>query len=873
MENLEIKSILHYKILKKLGEGGMGIVYEAEDTKLKRIVAIKFLPRFISANKEERQRFETEAQAAASLNHPNISTIHSIEEADDRIFIVMEFIDGIELKDKIKNGSVQIDKAVDIAVQIADGLKAAHKKEIIHRDIKSANIMITEDGIVKIMDFGLAKIKGGTDVTKIHTTVGTAAYMSPEQARGEILDRRTDIWSFGIVLYEMLFGQLPFKGEYEQAIVYGILNDEPEFADIPVELNHILSKALAKSPKDRYQNVNEMLDDLKTFKGVTASKSFSSKTVIKKPERKSKVKLILAAASFLIIAVVAAVYFLINTNTKAVESATARKMIVVFPFENLGSQDDNYFANGVTDEITSKLSSIADIGVLSSKSAEKLAKANKSNQEIGKEFGVNYILEGKIRWAKDNGNKNRVIITPQLTRVSDNTITWSESYDRVLDDIFAVQNEIAQKVVDQLSGSLNAGQMKKIVRPTDNLEAYDLYLRGLAYDNRGTYLKDDIQNSISLFSKAVVLDPKFASAYAYLSRSKSEMYWFFYDRTKNNVKEAYDNVQKAVELNPDLAETHLSLGYYYYWCELKYDSAIKEFSKVLEIQPNNAEAVYGLGLVYRRMGNFNLALQNQLKGLSLDPLSVEYSHNVAETYGLLRDYSNSEKYFKRVIELNPDLNFPKAGLAMNYIDWKGDTKAAEDIVNEIKSYDYLQTSFNIQVYLDMINRNYDKAIKEMNSSHHEFEVGQFRFTPRTQELGLIYKLENQPALSKLYFDSSRIQLEKMIKDNPQDERLHSSLGKTYAALGNKEKAIYEGKKGIELLPIEKEAYRGYFRLWDLADIYTLLGDYDNALKQIDFILSIPGTFSINQLKLFALFDPLRNLPGYKAIIEKYSVKN
>ena len=870
MNDLVGQIILHFKIIEKVGQGGMGVVYKAEDTKLKREVAIKFLPRFISSNKEERQRFEIEAQAAASLNHSNISTIHSIEEAEDQIFIVMEFINGTELKDKIKNTSLPIDEAVDIAIFIAEGLEAAHKKGIVHRDIKSANIMITDDSKVKIMDFGLAKIKGGTEVTKIHTTVGTAAYMSPEQSQGGKLDQRTDIWSFGIVFYEMLFGQLPFKGEYEQAVVYGIINDEPEISNIPEELKYILSKTLAKSPSDRYQNVKEMLNDLKTFKGVTASKSFSTKTLIKKPEKKYKLKLILAATSALIIIAASAIYFLTNTGSKVGEAANTRKMIVVFPFENLGSQDDNYFANGVTDEITSKLSSIADIGVLSSNSAEKLSKSNKSNQEIGKEYGVNYILEGKIRWAKDTGNKNRVRITPQLTRVSDNTIIWSDSFDRVLDDIFAVQNEIAQKVVDQLSGSLNAGQMQKNVRPTDNLEAYDLYLRGLAYVNRGTYLKDDIQNSISLFSKAVILDPKFASAYAFLSRSKSEMYWFFYNRTKNNVRDAYDNVQKAYQLNHDLAETHLSLGYYYYWCELNYNKAIKEFSRVLEIQPNNAEAVFGLGIVYRRMGNFNLALQDQLKGAFLDPLSVEYSHNIAETYELLRDYGNAEKYYKRVIELNPDLNFPKSNLAINYINWKGNTKAANAIVEEITNNDYIQTSSNIQVYLDIINRNYDKAIKDLNSSHHEFEMGQFRYTPRTKELGLIYKFKNQPALSKLYLDSSRIQLEKMIKENPQDERLHSSLGETYAALGDKDKAIYEGKKGIELLPIEKEAYRGYYRLWDLANIYTLLGDYDNALKQIDFILSIPGAFSVNQLKLFALFDPLRNLPGYKAIIDKHS---
>ncbi|MCZ6704056.1 MAG: serine/threonine-protein kinase, partial [Ignavibacteria bacterium] len=264
------KIISHYRILEKLGEGGMGVVYKAEDTKLKREVAIKFLPHHISLNKEEHHRFEIEAQAAAALNHSNIATVYAIEESDEDVFIAMEYIDGVKLKDKIKSGPIPVDEMINIATQIAEGLYAAHKKGIIHRDIKSSNIMITEDGKVKIMDFGLAKIKGGTELTKIGSTVGTAAYMSPEQAKGEGVDHRTDIWSFGVVLYEMLTGTLPFKGDYEQAVIYSILNEEPEpnknLGSLALnKLEQIVMRCLVKSKDVRYESCSKLLSDLKSL--------------------------------------------------------------------------------------------------------------------------------------------------------------------------------------------------------------------------------------------------------------------------------------------------------------------------------------------------------------------------------------------------------------------------------------------------------------------------------------------------------------------------------------------------------------------------------------------------------------------------------
>jgi pimeloyl-ACP methyl ester carboxylesterase/predicted Ser/Thr protein kinase len=265
------QKILHYKIIEKLGAGGMGVVYKAEDTKLERQVAIKFLPRQIAANSEERERFKIEAKAAAALNHPNIATIHAIEEVDDEMFIVMEYIEGRELKEKVASGELKVEKVMDIAAQIAEGLQAAHKKSIIHRDIKSANIMVTDEGQVKIMDFGLAKVRGGAQVTKVGTMLGTAAYMSPEQARGEEVDNRTDIWSFGVVLYEMLTGEQPFKGDYEQAVLYSIMNEESNpvstiLTGTPKDIDKLVNKALAKNPDERYQRMEDVIADLKSIK-------------------------------------------------------------------------------------------------------------------------------------------------------------------------------------------------------------------------------------------------------------------------------------------------------------------------------------------------------------------------------------------------------------------------------------------------------------------------------------------------------------------------------------------------------------------------------------------------------------------------------
>ncbi len=879
------KIISHYQILEKLGEGGMGVVYKAEDTKLKREVAIKFLPKYISANEEERKRFEIEAQAAAALNHPNITTIHSIEEFDSEVFIVMEYVNGVELKDKINppssplsergdTGGLPTDEAINIAIQIAEGLEAAHKKGVVHRDIKSQNIMITNDGKAKIMDFGLAKVGKGTQLTKIGSTVGTIAYMSPEQARGEELDHRTDIWSFGVVLYEMLTGKQPFKGDYDQAVIYSILNEEPESAEnISSELNSIIKKALSKDPASRYQSVNEMLADLIGIKSEFPSKIYSHSTKTKSFAKKKSKKWFVPAAIIIFAAFLITAYIYFNNLSEGTETSSKRKMIVVLPFENLGSPEDDYFADGITEEITSKLASIGSLGVISRNSAVQFAKSNKSTKEIGKELGVDYMLEGTIRWAKGKDNQNRVRITLQLIRISDDTHIWADSYDRVLDDIFNVQNEIAQKVVDKLGVTLVEGGLQNQSPPTKNLEAYDFYLKGLSYQSRGSSLESDIITSIRLYEKAIQLDPEFTLAYAELSEAHLEMYWFYYDRSDERIRKALSYAEKAMKLDPELAESHLAMGFYHYWVKLNYPKAIEEFNIALKLQPNSAEAYYGLGLVYRRKGDFELSVQNLEKTCEIDPLSVEYLRNTGETHFLMRDFKNSEKYFLKEKEINPAFSPTNVWLADLYINWKVDIKKSREIIsNSSGNRDFLDVTFNIFVYLNLLERNFDEALRELDAYPKAYENSQFRYIPKSQIKALVFGLRKEAKLEKEYYNLARIEIVKLLEASPNDERLHSALGIQYAGLGEKEKAIREGEKGIELLPLEKEAWRGYYRQLDMAIIYLMVGEYNKSFDLLEYLLSIPGTLNVNTVKLDPVYDPLRNLPGYKTLIGKYSVK-
>jgi eukaryotic-like serine/threonine-protein kinase len=588
------KTILHYKIIEKLGEGGMGVVYLAEDTNLERKVAIKFLPHHISDNSDERKRFEIEAKAAAALNHPNISTIHAIEEADDELFIVMEYIEGDELKEKLKSGPLTIEESINIANQIGEGLQSAHEKTITHRDIKSSNIMITKDGKVKIMDFGLAKVGKGMQLTKEQSTLGTAAYMSPEQARGDVVDHRTDIWSFGVVLYEMLIGQVPFKGDYEQAVIYSILNIEPEYPEnLDPYLVSILKKMISKKVEIRYRNLDELLYELESIK---SGKNVSG-------ELKQKLS------------------------------------IAVLPFSDLSPhKDQEYFCDGMAEEILNIVSKIESLQVPSRISSFQFRNNNFDLSKIQEKLKVNYFLEGSVRKSGD-----RIRVTVQLIDVKNDAQIWSDRYDRKLEDVFEVQDDITEKVVTSLKGVLTPDEKQKIQRPETSIEAYEYFLKGRQLLNQV-----DFAAARETFKTAIEKDPQYAAAHAGLANTFSHIFEWF-GRNKEDLKAAETHSKKALELAENHSESHTALGFALSTGG-NYEMAEKEFLRAIELDSNSYDAHYLFARMSFSKGDIERASEFFLKASEIRKDDVQSASLLALTYNAIGSTDEYESTLLEVIK-------------------------------------------------------------------------------------------------------------------------------------------------------------------------------------------------------------------------------
>ena len=439
------KTISHYKILEKLGEGGMGVVYQAHDTKLDRYVALKFLPSQLTQSDTDKARFLQEAKAAAALDHTNICAIHEIDETEDgQMYIAMAYYEGETLKDKIARCPLPIAQAIDFTIQVTQGLQRAHESNIIHRDIKSDNIIVTKRNEVKILDFGLAKLKGKTKLTKEGTTLGTVAYMSPEQTTGEEVDNRSDIWSLGVVLYEMITGKVPFKGAYEQAVMYSILNEEPEpvtglRTGVPMGLERIINKILAKDPRERYQTTADLLVDLRNIKKESKPEVKSAKKELRQMVSKKPSHKILILGSLTLVTVFIVCTFLLFKGTVKKESLQTEvinqvRKIAVLPFVNMSTdKDQEYFCDGISEELINRLAKLSGFQVTARTSAFSFKGKTLDIPSIGKKLKVDIILEGSVR---KEGNKLR--ITAQLIKVADGFHLCSETYDRLVKDVFAI---------------------------------------------------------------------------------------------------------------------------------------------------------------------------------------------------------------------------------------------------------------------------------------------------------------------------------------------------------------------------------------------------------------------------------------------------
>jgi len=498
----------HYKILDLLGAGGMGEVYRAEDTTLDREVALKVLPPDLSSDPDRLARFEREAKTLAALDHPNIVTIHSVEESEGLRFLTMQLVEGKPLSELIPAGGMPLERIFEFAIPLADALAAAHDKGVIHRDLKPANVMVNREGRIKILDFGLAKLSdGGSEdeetqaLTQEGLVVGTVRYMSPEQATGEPVDQRSDIFSLGVLLYEMATGTRPFQGKSSVELLSSILKDDPRpvtqvRAELPHHLGRLIQHCLEKKPERRFQTALDVRNELEGLKGEVESgvaRLSSTDIPAAAPEPAKPKWLMPAGIAVAIVAVIGLLWLVLGRDgdiapdtpepagTQATAAADAkREMVVILPFDNLGDAEDEYFAAGISDEINGRLARVSGLGVISRNSAVRYAETDKSIQEIGAELGVDYILEGTVRWAHQEGGSSRVRIAPELIRVADDSQVWTQIYDREIDDIFEVQSDIAGEVIAALNVALKGEEQAALdERPTDNIEAYQAYLRGL----------------------------------------------------------------------------------------------------------------------------------------------------------------------------------------------------------------------------------------------------------------------------------------------------------------------------------------------------------------------------------------------------------
>jgi eukaryotic-like serine/threonine-protein kinase len=536
------KTIAHYKILEKIGEGGMGVVYRAEDTKLKRTVALKFLPPELTRDAQAKARFVQEAQAAAALDHPNICAVHEIAEAEGATYIVMPYVKGQSLKEKIATGPLSVEEALTIAGQVAEGLKEAHEKGIIHRDIKPANIMLTEKGQAKIMDFGLAKLETGADLTRTMAVIGTAAYMSPEQARGEEVDLRTDIWSFGAMVYEMLTGQKPFGQKHDQALIYSILNDTTETVswirpEIPKHLDCVIQKAMEKDRSRRYQNMAELIRDLK-FTGFSGM-------CVSKPE----------------------------------------KSIIVLPFENISPDlDQEYFCDGMTEEIITDLSHIHDLLVISRSSAMTFKGTKKTIPEIAQSVNVRYVLEGSVRKA---GNSLR--ITAQLIDASNDAHLWADKYTGTLDDVFDIQEKVSRAIVSELKMKLAPHEERKISEhPVANAAAYDCFLRAKQQIARWT--EPALHRALRHLESGLEIVGDNAVLFAGLALVHATYALGAFRTDEKTLLKAEEYARKALQMDSESAPGHYVLGMIAYLrCDLK--QAFIHTKRAVSIKPDDADAV------------------------------------------------------------------------------------------------------------------------------------------------------------------------------------------------------------------------------------------------------------------------------------------
>jgi non-specific serine/threonine protein kinase len=693
----------NYRLGDKIDEGGMGLVYRAVDTKLGRTVALKFLHPDLMRDPKARGRFIQEARAASSLDHPNICTIFQIDETrDGETFLAMAYYEGETLAKRVARGPLKLDEALEIAGQVAQGLSKAHARGIVHRDIRPANVFITQDGLVKILDFGLGKLAGEARLTKAGTALGTARCMSPEQARGDEADERSDVWALGAVLYEMVAGTPPFAGEHDRSVLHAIGNEEPEpltarRSGVPMELGRIVGKTLAKDPAERYQHVEDLMVELKRLAKAVALKSAASRVLgAAEPPRaapRSMHRPLLIALPIIIaaLAVIVTASLLLHRSAErsepsAIRSAAANgewiSSIAVLPFKDFSPEkDQEHFCDGITEDLITKLSRIPRLKVISQASAARYRNTTKTISEIAHELGVATILEGSVQ-----KERARVRINAQLIEGADDAHLWAESYDRTLESTFEIQDEISLAIARALQMTLAPHSLERAsTGGSSSIEAYEYLLRGKrALQSYMISRADaDFESGVASFEKAIQLDSLYADAYALLGQLHGNRW--VWNRDEASYAKAVSCLESGYRLNPEGSLQNVAMAAMFNQKQ-DYDGAYTHAKKALEANPNVSETNEVAGRFLRAVGLARRAIPYLAKAYELGPLLPQPARELAMCYFAVGSLDTAAFWYEKTLEIDPSASMARKQYA-HILIYKNQLDRAEELIERAARID------------------------------------------------------------------------------------------------------------------------------------------------------------------------------------------